>query len=96
MQTLPADLLDLIVVFQPLFTKPTLEHAKILLLDDTVERRGGKKIKRLGCCRDPVRSSKKQVIKCKFQIRPLREIVAVGSTPTSHQDIVGGSQTGSG
>src|SRR5262245_40567651 len=131
MQTLPADLLDLIVVFQPLFTKPTWEHAKILLLgallargkrtvtaclrvvglkddehfqnyhrvlnrarwktqeasrillglilivlarltheviilaaDDTVERRGGRKIKQLGCYRDPVRSSQKQVIKC--------------------------------
>jgi hypothetical protein len=36
----------------------------ILAADDTVERLGGKKIKRLGCYRDPVRSSKKQVIKC--------------------------------
>ncbi len=32
MRTLPAELLGLIVVFQPLFTKPTWEHAKVLLL----------------------------------------------------------------
>jgi hypothetical protein len=32
MQTLPAELLNLIVVFQPLFTKPVWEHAKVLLL----------------------------------------------------------------
>jgi hypothetical protein len=31
MLTLPADLLSLIVVFQPLFTKPTWENAKALL-----------------------------------------------------------------
>jgi hypothetical protein len=31
MQTLPAELLNLIVVFQPLFTKPTWENAQILL-----------------------------------------------------------------
>jgi hypothetical protein len=38
MQTLPADLLELIVVFQPLFTKPTWEHAKILLLGALLAR----------------------------------------------------------
>ena len=129
MPTLPAELLYLIVVFQPLFTKPTWEHAKVLLLgallargkrtvtaclrvvglsdeehfqnyhrvlnrapwdtlqaarillgllillvppggvivlgaDDTIERRRGKKIKEVGCYRDPVRASKKHVIKC--------------------------------
>jgi DDE superfamily endonuclease len=32
MPTLPAELLNLIVVFQPLFTKPTWEHAKALLI----------------------------------------------------------------
>src|SRR5262245_27392588 len=32
MQTLPADLLSMIVVFQPLFTKPTWENARMLLL----------------------------------------------------------------
>lgn len=131
MRTLPAELLNLIVIFQPLFTKPTWENAKILLLgallargkrtvtaclrvvglsdeqhfqnyhrvlnrakwsaldaarillgliilacasatqetivlaaDDTIERRRGKMIKQLGCYRDPVRSSKKHVIKC--------------------------------
>jgi len=31
-RTLPAELLKLIVVFQPLFTKPAWEHAKALLL----------------------------------------------------------------
>ena len=129
MLTLSAELLNLIVVFQPLFTKPTWEHAKVLLLgallargkrtvtaclrivglseddhfqnyhrvlnrapwdllqaakilfglmillspwcgvivlgaDDTIERRRGRKIKQVGCYRDPVRSSKKHVIKC--------------------------------
>jgi len=123
--------LGLIVVFQPLFTKPSWENAKVLLLgvliargkrtvtaclrvvglgdeehfqnyhrvlnrakwsapdaarillgliilifaaglqkiivlagDDTIERRRGKKIKQLGCYRDPVRSSQKHIIKC--------------------------------
>jgi hypothetical protein len=129
MRTLSAELLSLIVVFQPLFTKPTWEHAKLLLLgallqrgkrtvtaclrvvglsqeerfqsyhrvlnraswsatlaarillgliilifppdgtivfaaDDTIERRRGKKISKLGCHRDPVRSTRKQIIKC--------------------------------
>ena len=129
MQTLPAELLNLIVVFQPLFTKPVWEHAKILLLgallargkrtvtaclrvvglseekafqnyhrvlnracwsalqasrmllglllrllppdgvvvigaDDTIERRRGKQINGLGCYRDPIRSSRKYVVKC--------------------------------
>jgi hypothetical protein len=131
MRTLSAELLGLIVVFQPLFTKPSWENAKVLLLgvllargkrtvtaclrvvglgdeehfqnyhrvlnrakwsaldavrillsliilifaaglqkiivlagDDTIERRRGKKIKQLGCYRDPVRSSQKHIIKC--------------------------------
>jgi len=129
MLTLPAELLSLIVVFSPLFTKPVFEHAKLLLLgaivatgkrtvssclrvlglskdnsfqnyhrllnrarwnallasrillgliiallphqgsivigaDDTIERRGGKKIKGKGYYRDPLRSTKKQVVKC--------------------------------
>ena len=38
MQTLPAELLNLIVVFQPLFTKPTWEHAKLLLLGVLLQR----------------------------------------------------------
>ncbi len=38
MQTLPAELLHLIVVFQPLFTKPTWEQAKILLLGALLAR----------------------------------------------------------
>jgi len=129
MRTLPAELLGLIVVFQPLFTKPTWEHAKVLLLgallargkrtvtaclrvvglrderhfqnyhrvlnrakwdslqaskilfglivlslpaqspvviggDDTLERRRARKIKGRGCYRDPVASSRKNVVKC--------------------------------
>jgi hypothetical protein len=127
MRTLPAEVLNLIVVFQPLFTKPTWEHAKVLLLgallargkrtvtaclrvvglgeekhfqnyhrvlnrakwstllasqillglivvlvpgaivigaDDTIERRRGRKIKGVGCYRDPVASSHKLVVKC--------------------------------
>ena len=38
MQTLPAELLNLIVVFQPLFTKPTWENAKVLLLGAMLAR----------------------------------------------------------
>jgi len=129
MLTPSAELLSLIVVFQPLFTQPTWENARLLLLgallergkrtvtaclrvvglgeekrfqnyhrvlnrakwsslqaaqilfglilifvptggvivlgaDDTIERRRGKKIKQVGCYRDPVRSSKKHVIRC--------------------------------
>jgi hypothetical protein len=36
----------------------------VLGLDDTVERRSGKKIEALGCYRDAVRSTKKYVVKC--------------------------------
>jgi hypothetical protein len=36
----------------------------VLGADDTIERRKGKKIKHLGCYRDGVRSTKKQVVKC--------------------------------
>jgi hypothetical protein len=143
MRTLSADLLSLIVVFQPLFTKPTWENAKALLLgallargkrtvtaclrvvglgdeehfqnyhrvlnrarwnaldaarilfgliltvfacamdevivlaaDDTIERRRGKKIKQLGCYRDPVKSSRKHVNRC-FGLRWLSMAVLV-------------------
>lgn len=38
MRTLPAELLNLIVVFQPLFTKPTWEHAKALLIGALLAR----------------------------------------------------------
>lgn len=38
MQTLPAELLNLIVIFQPLFTKPVWEHAKVLLLGALLAR----------------------------------------------------------
>jgi hypothetical protein len=36
----------------------------IIGVDDTVERRKGEKIKAKGCYRDPVRSTKKHVIRC--------------------------------
>jgi len=36
----------------------------IIGIDDTIERRKGKKIKAKGCYRDPVRSSQKYVVKC--------------------------------
>ena len=36
----------------------------VLVADDTVERRGGRKIKARGCYRDAVRSSRKVVVKC--------------------------------
>lgn len=40
-------------------------HLPIVIgADDTIERRGGRKIKGIGCYRDPVRSSKKHVIHC--------------------------------
>jgi hypothetical protein len=129
MPTLPAELLSLIVVFAPLFSKPVWEHAKVLLLgallatgkrtvtaclrvvglseekhfqnyhrvlnrakwsaldasrillglmlllvpagsaivigaDDTIERRRGEQIQGVGCYRDPVKSSRKYVVKC--------------------------------
>ena len=38
MHTLPAELLSLIVVFQPLFTKPVWEHVKVLLLGALLAR----------------------------------------------------------
>ena len=38
MRTLSAELLNLIVVFQPLFTKPTWEYAKLLLLGALLQR----------------------------------------------------------
>jgi hypothetical protein len=41
-----------------------LQKIIVLAGDDTIERRRGKKIKQLGCYRDPVRSSQKHIIKC--------------------------------
>lgn len=38
--------------------------AVVFGVDETIERRSGKKIKRLGCYRDPVRSTKKHVVRC--------------------------------
>jgi DDE superfamily endonuclease len=141
MRTLPADVINLIVVFQPLFTKPTWEHAKVLLLgallargkrtvtaclravglheekhfqnyhrvlnrakwdslqaskillglivltlpaqnpvvivgDDTIERRRARKIEGRGCYRDPVASSRKNVVIC-FGLKWLSLMVLV-------------------
>ena len=36
----------------------------ILVVEDTVERRRGKRIRAKGCYRDPVRSTAKHVVKC--------------------------------
>src|SRR5512135_2123626 len=36
----------------------------VLAADDTIERRGGRRIKARGCYRDPVRSSRKHVVQC--------------------------------
>ena len=36
----------------------------VLAADDTIERRSGRRIKARGCYRDPVRSSRKHVVKC--------------------------------
>jgi DDE superfamily endonuclease len=36
----------------------------VLAADDTIERRSGRRIKAKGCYRDPVRSSRKHVVKC--------------------------------
>lgn len=141
MPTLPAELLHLIIVFAPLFTKPVWEHAQVLLLgallargnrtvtaclrvvglsqekwfqnyhrilnrakwsalgaakillgliilllpagsaivigaDDTIERRRGEKINGLGCYRDPVKSSRRYVVKC-FGLKWLALMVLV-------------------
>jgi DDE superfamily endonuclease len=146
MPTLPAKLLNLIVAFQPLFTKPTWEHTKVLLLgallqrgkrtvtaclrvvglgnekhfqnyhrvlnrakwntllvskillglivvlvpgaivigaDDTIERRRGRKIKGVGCYRDPVASSHKLLVKC-FGLKWLSMMVLVRLPWSSH------------
>jgi hypothetical protein len=36
----------------------------VLAADDTIERRSGRRIQAKGCYRDPVRSSRKHVVKC--------------------------------
>jgi DDE superfamily endonuclease len=141
MPILPAELLNLIVVFEPLFSKSVWATAQILLLgalltpgkrtvtaclrvvglsqephfqnyhrvlnrakwsafdasrillgllillvptgsaiviggDDTIERRRGPKIKGASCYRDPVRSSKKHVIRC-FGLKWLSMMVLI-------------------
>src|SRR3954471_10492983 len=35
-----------------------------LAADDTIERRGGRRIEARGCYRDPIRSSRRHVVKC--------------------------------
>jgi hypothetical protein len=141
MRTLPAELLNLIVVFEPLFSKSVWETAKVLLLgallrpgkgtvtaclrvvglshephfqnyhrvlnrakwsafdasrillgllvalvptgsaivigaDDTIERRRGEKIQGVGCYRDPVKSTKKHLVRC-FGLKWLSMMVLV-------------------
>lgn len=51
-------LLGLLISFLP------ADGAVVIGADDTIERRGGKKIKHIGCYRDPVRSTKKHVVRC--------------------------------
>jgi hypothetical protein len=51
-------LLGLLIMFIP------LSIPIIIGIDDTIERRNGKKIKAKGCYRDAVRSSQKYVVKC--------------------------------
>lgn len=51
-------LFGLLIMFTP------VSFPIILGIDDTIERRKGKKIKAKGCYRDPVRSSQKYVVKC--------------------------------
>jgi hypothetical protein len=47
-----------------------------LAADDTIERRGGRRIKAKGCYRDAVRSSKKHVVKC-FGLRWITLMILV-------------------
>jgi hypothetical protein len=47
-----------------------------LAVDDTIERRGGRRIKARGCYRDAVRSSRKHVVKC-FGLRWIALMVLV-------------------
>src|SRR5512143_3953598 len=48
----------------------------LLVVDDTVERRRGKRIQAKGCYRDPVRSTANQVVKC-FGLKWLSLLVLV-------------------
>jgi hypothetical protein len=50
--------------------------AVVIGADDTIERRRGRKIKGLGCYRDPVRSSQARVVKC-FGLRWLSLMLLV-------------------
>jgi hypothetical protein len=47
----------IILIFPP-------DGTMVFAADDTIERRRGKKISKLGCHRDPVRSTRRQIIKC--------------------------------
>jgi hypothetical protein len=55
----------------------------IIGVDDTIERRKGKKIKDKGCYRDPVRSTKKHVVRC-FGLKWLSMMLIV-SVPWSER-----------
>ena len=54
-----------------------------LAADDTIERRSGRRIKAKGCYRDPVRSSRKHVVKC-FGLKWVALVVLV-PVPWSHR-----------
>jgi len=55
----------------------------VLVADDTVERRHGRKIKARGCYRDAVRSSRKVVVKC-FGLKWVAMMVLVRPPWTKH------------
>jgi DDE superfamily endonuclease len=47
-----------------LITRLPLTSPLLIVVDDTIERRSGKKIKAKGCYRDACRSSEKNIVKC--------------------------------
>jgi DDE superfamily endonuclease len=55
----------------------------VLAADDTIERRNGRRIKAKGCYRDPVRSSRKHLVKC-FGLKWVALMVLV-PVPWSHR-----------
>ena len=57
--------------------------AIVLGVDETIERRSGKKIKHVGCYRDPVRSTRKHVVRC-FGVKWVSMMLLV-PVPFSHR-----------
>ncbi len=58
-------------------------------VDDTIERRKGKKIKDKGCYRDPVRSTKKHVVRC-FGLKWL-SMMLIGISTLSLREMLEGT-----